>query len=511
MQIDANLAEPASRAAPRRATSPFRPPEGCAMTPFGLVARHCVDFLLALLGVTCLLPVFLLVAILIKLDSLGPVFFRQTRAGRFGKLFEIYKFRTMVQGAYQMGSRLTVKRDPRITRLGQLLRWSKIDELPQLLNVLRGDMSLIGPRPEDPYFVKFYTPTQQRALLWRPGIVGPSQIEGRDEIEDYPEGLRDTERYYIEHILPPKLARDVHYVEHATFWSDMGLLLHGVWVTVRGAFRVKYLWRRRRRIGLMGVDLVLAIGSYVLAQLIRFDLQWPDSTYLIQTLPLIALLRPPLLMYFGAYRGIASYFGLWDLAALFKAVTVGSVAVAGVTYFMGSQAHPRSVFVIDWALLLFMLSGSRCLLRVWTRRHLRHRSHARAKVIIVGAGSGGEQIGRALVDDPSSGYRPVGFIDESHERWGSLIHGVKVLGGIAELRLAVSANGVQVVFVCLSDLSGGTAREVAEVCAAAGVECRMLPALSELLNTDSFTIERSALHQPSAVAASLATWAGQNA
>jgi lipopolysaccharide/colanic/teichoic acid biosynthesis glycosyltransferase len=462
-----------------------------AMTPTGLAAKHTVDFLLALLGVVVLLPVFVLVAVLIKLDSPGPVFFRQERAGRDGRLFQIFKFRTMVRGAYLMGSRLTVKRDPRITRLGQLLRWSKIDELPQLFNVLCGDMSLIGPRPEDPHFVQFYTADQRRTLLLRPGIVGPSQIEGRDEIESYPDGLKDTESYYVKHILPLKLQRDLEYVERATFWGDMTLLARGVWVTARGAFKAKYLWRRRRRIALMGVDLVLAVTAYALAVLIRFDWQWPEAEYTFQTIALVALLRPPMLVYFGAYQGIASYFGLWDLVAVFKAVTVGSIAAAGLTYFSGSQSHPRSVFLIDWALLLFLLSSTRYLLRTWTRWHPRKRSEARERAIIVGAGHGGEQISRALIDDPSAAYRPVAFIDESSERWGSAIHGIKVLGGTAELQLALSANGVKVVFVCLSDLTETAAREVAEICAATGVECRMLPALSELLNTDNFTVERS--------------------
>ena len=147
MQIDADLAEPtrgaASRGAESRSTArapadEWRATDSRAMTGAGMLAKHSVDFVLALFGVIALLPVFALVAVLIKLDSPGPVFFRQKRAGRYGKLFEIYKFRTMVQGAYLMVSRLTIKRDPRITRLGQLLRWSKIDELPQLFNVVRG-------------------------------------------------------------------------------------------------------------------------------------------------------------------------------------------------------------------------------------------------------------------------------------------------------------------------------------------------------------------------------------
>lgn len=491
MQIDAELAERAESRT-RDGSAATTAASQRAMTPAGTLAKHCVDFGLALLGTVCLAPVFIMTAILIKMDSPGPVFFRQKRAGRNGKLFDIYKFRTMVEGAYLMGSRLTVKRDPRITRLGQLLRWSKIDELPQLFNVLRGDMSLIGPRPEDPYFVKFYTPAQRRVLLVRPGIVGPSQIFGRDEVEDYPEEVKDTERYYIDHILPAKLQRDLEYVDQTTFWAEIGLLVRGVWATVRGLFRAKYLWRRRHRIALMGVDLLLALAAYVLALLIRFDLQPRLPEYTFQTLALIALLQPSLLVYFGAYQGIATYFGFWDLIAVFKAVSVGSIAIAGLTYFFGSQSHPRSVFVIDWAILLCFLAGTRYLLRVWTRWHRRETWQQRENVIIVGAGSGGEQIARALLDDPASGFRPVGFIDGGHEHWGSRIHGIKVLGGTNELRLAISANCVHTVFVCLSDLKTDAAREVGEICAGAGIECRMLPALSELLNTDSFTVERSA-------------------
>ena len=169
--------------------------------------KRIFDFVIALIGLLLLLPLMLLVAVLIKLDTTGPVFYRQRRVGLRGEPFAIFKFRTMVPGADKMGSRLTTKRDPRVTRVGQILRWFKIDELPQLINILVGEMSLIGPRPEDPHFVTFYTLAQRTVLSVRPGIIGPSQIFGRDELECYPEGLKDTEGYYVEHVLPDKLAR----------------------------------------------------------------------------------------------------------------------------------------------------------------------------------------------------------------------------------------------------------------------------------------------------------------
>ena len=449
--------------------------------------KRLVDFLIAAGGLLVLLPFLLLVALLIKLDSTGPVFFRQERVGLKGRTFRIFKFRSMVNGAYKMGSRLTTKRDPRVTRVGQILRWFKIDELPQLINVLVGEMSLIGPRPEDPHFVRFYTAEQRAVLSVRPGMVGPSQILGRDELESYPEGLKDTEAYYAEHILPEKLERDLDYVRRATFWGDMALLARGIWATVRGAVKTKFLWRRRHRVALFAIDCVLVAVSCYLAFMIRYDFTWPlDPRFLLLPMLITLVARAGALMYFGAYQGVFAYFGLYDLAALFKAVSLSAVIAGGCTFFVGLQSFPRSVFVIDWAIVLFMLSGVRYGLRIWVRHGWRQRGQRRQKALVVGAGVGGESIARTLLEDPLCPYRPVGFIDEVPERWGSLIHGVRVLGGATELPLAVSANRIQAVFVCMSDLSDHAAREVVDVCERAGVEYRIVPALSDLLSAETF-------------------------
>ena len=456
--------------------------------------KRTVDLFIAAIGLIVLLPLLLLVALLIKLDNPGPVFFRQERIGLGGRSFRIFKFRSMVQGAHKMGSRLTTKRDPRVTHIGQMLRWFKIDEVPQLFNVALGDMSLIGPRPEDPHFVRCYSESQRRVLSVRPGMVGPSQILGRDELESYPEGLKDTEAYYRDHILPEKLARDLAYVERATFWGDMTLLARGIWATVRGAVKTKFLWRRRHRVALFGADGLLIAASCYLAYMLRQDFDWPeDPRFLVLPLLITLVARSVALMYFGAYQGVFAYFGLWDLAAIAKAVTLSSIVAGGLTFFVGFQSFPRSVFVIDWAIILFMLAGVRYGLRTGVRHRWRQRGQRRQKALVVGAGVGGESIARTLLEDPLCPYRPVGFIDEMPERWGSLIHGVRVLGGAAELPLAVSANRIQAVFVCMSDLSDHAAREVVDVCERAGVEYRIVPALSDLLSAESFGGERVGL------------------
>ena len=391
--------------------------------------------------------------------------------------------------------------DRRITRLGRWLRRFRLDELPQILNVLRSEMSLIGPRPEDPHFVNFYTPEQRRVLSVRPGIVGPSQILGRDELESYPEGLKDTEAYYVEHILPEKLERDLEYVGTSSFLGDMISLARGIWATARGAVKTKFLWRRRHRVGLFAIDCVLVVASCYLAVMVRYDFTLPANPRFLLPLAIVLATRSPALMYYGAYQGVFAYFGLWDLVALSKAVTVSAVISGGLTFFVGLQSFPRSVFVIDWAIILFLLGGVRFGLRASVRQRWRQRGQRRQKALVVGAGIGGEQIARTLIEDPLCPYRPVGFIDEMPERWGSLIHGVRVLGGATELPLAVSANNIKAVFVCMSDLSDSAAREVVEVCEQAGVEYRVVPTLSDLLSADAFGDERRAVQVGSVAAA----------
>ena len=175
--------------------------------------------------------------------------------------FRIFKFRTMVDGAYKMGSRLTTKRDPRVTRVGQILRWFKIDELPQLINVLLGDMSLIGPRPEDPHFVRFYTAEQRAVLSVRPGHRRPEPDPRPRRARELP-GRAEGHRGVLRRAHPAGEARARSRVRRrrASFWGDMALLARGLWATVRGAIKTKFLWRRRRRVALFGVDGVLIVA-----------------------------------------------------------------------------------------------------------------------------------------------------------------------------------------------------------------------------------------------------------
>jgi lipopolysaccharide/colanic/teichoic acid biosynthesis glycosyltransferase len=189
------------------------------------MAKRAFDLLGAGLALLLLAPLMLAIAASIKLDSRGPVFFRQLRVGRHGVPFRIHKFRTMVPDAPQRGLPLTVGADARITRVGQWLRRSRLDELPQFIDVLAGHMSLVGPRPEVPQYVARYPAAlRERALSVRPGITDPASLLYLDE-SDLLARAADPEREYIEVILPRKLQCAADYAEHASLRSDFGVLM----------------------------------------------------------------------------------------------------------------------------------------------------------------------------------------------------------------------------------------------------------------------------------------------
>ncbi len=186
------------------------------------ISKRVLDLVLSVALLVLLSPLFLLIALLVRLSSPGPVFYRATRVGRQGKLFRLYKFRSMVVNADKVGPAITTAGDSRITPIGRRLRDTKLDELPQLINVLKGEMSLVGPRPEDPRYVKLYTPEQQGILRVAPGITSPGSIRYRHE-EAQLSGP-DWETKYVNEVLPAKLALDLEYVNKASVSQDLVVL-----------------------------------------------------------------------------------------------------------------------------------------------------------------------------------------------------------------------------------------------------------------------------------------------
>ena len=185
------------------------------MKIFKLIIKRIFDILASGIALVILLPIFAIIGIFIKLDSKGPVFFVQKRAGKDGKIFKAYKLRTMVENAEKKGLKYRVaKDDRRITRIGKHLRWG-IDELPQLINVFKGEMSLVGPRPTLPYQVEKYSEREKRRLEVKPGITGWALINGRNKLS-----------------WPERIKLDIWYIDHWSLWLDLKILFKTIWVVI---------------------------------------------------------------------------------------------------------------------------------------------------------------------------------------------------------------------------------------------------------------------------------------
>ncbi|MBS1543392.1 MAG: sugar transferase [Bacteroidetes bacterium] len=196
------------------------------------MAKRLFDLAVAVAGLVLLAPFFLIIALLIKANSEGPVFYLQERVGLNGTIFKLFKFRTMKVNA-DKGNAITVgSRDPRITTVGYFLRKFKLDELPQLINVAKGDMSLVGPRPELKKFVDMYDNQQRTVLSVRPGITDYASIQFRNENELL-EGKPDPIQYYITDILPLKLKLNQQYIRDQSLWVDLRIILKTVFLIFR--------------------------------------------------------------------------------------------------------------------------------------------------------------------------------------------------------------------------------------------------------------------------------------
>jgi len=188
------------------------------------MVKRVFDLFFAIVGLVLLAPLFVIITVAINLDSPGPVFYRGERIGEKGRVFKIYKFRTMVIEADRMGPALTRGGDPRVTTVGRILRRWKVDELPQLINVIRGEMGVVGPRPEAPEYVRHYTAEQRKVLEVRPGITGLTQVRFRHE-ESLLSRCANPEQDYVERIMPQKLAMDLEYLENQSLLLDLKLLV----------------------------------------------------------------------------------------------------------------------------------------------------------------------------------------------------------------------------------------------------------------------------------------------
>ena len=190
-----------------------------------LFFKRVFDFILALILLIVLSPIMLVIALAIKLTDRGPIFYRQVRVTQYGKEFRIFKFRTMVMNADKIGSQVTVGDDPRITKVGKKIRKLRLDEIPQLLNVLSGEMSFVGTRPEVVKYVEEYSNEMLATLLLPAGITSEASIEFKDE-DKILDGVDNVDRVYVQDVLPIKMVFNVEYIKDVSIWNDFSLMIN---------------------------------------------------------------------------------------------------------------------------------------------------------------------------------------------------------------------------------------------------------------------------------------------
>lgn len=197
-----------------------------------LIMKRCFDIFAALTLLLVLSPLLFIISILIIKDSKGGVFFRQKRVTQYGKIFKIFKFRTMIANADEVGTQVTLQNDARITKIGVKLRKYRIDEIPQLINIILGDMSFVGTRPESVHYVKYYTSEMFATLLLPAGLTSEASIQYKNEAYLL-EQATDADRIYLEEILPEKMKYNLNSIQRFSFWKDIGVMFRTIFAMVR--------------------------------------------------------------------------------------------------------------------------------------------------------------------------------------------------------------------------------------------------------------------------------------
>ncbi len=314
-------------------------------------AKRLYDIFFSACGLVVLSPLFLVIAALIKLTDGGVVFFRQVRVGLHGRPFTIWKFRTMVPRADQTGLLVTSDGDARITGIGRVLRKTKLDELPQLWNVLRGEMSLVGPRPEVPRYVERYTPEQRQILNLKPGITDLASLQFRNE-ELLLKNTGNVEDYYIRHCIPRKAQLNLEYAEKANLLSDTWIILQTI---------CPY------SICLLSVYTLVLAAAFCLTCELVYDFSLPPQLRedFLGMMFAVVTVQLGALIWRKQCNGLLSYFSLPELKQLATALGVASLLLLGLWAITDRVWLPRNVILVDFLFALCALSGFRLVLRFW--------------------------------------------------------------------------------------------------------------------------------------------------
>ena len=472
------------------------------------MTKRYIDFILASVGLLLTLPFLPLIALLIKLDSPGSVFYCCDRIGKDGKPFKMYKFRTMYEMPMPLGDSVAPEGDPRVTPFGRILRRTKLNEFPQLLNILKGEMSFVGPRPEAPDLAALYPPHAREIFTVKPGLVGPNQILGRNEDEWYPQGV-DPQQYYAEAILPQKLPIDLAYVREASTVKDLQYIALGIRATVFKAISMQRVLQNKSNLFLLGADVLLSILSFGLALGVWFKGLTADPGLVgdfLQLLPLIVLVRILCCFYFGLYSTLVRYFSFTDILAVFQGVSSASIffVLVGLISSVSFQTLSPAALLIDWVGLFVLMLSLRIALSFFHERHARapHQAAPTRRVLIFGAGDAGALAYQVLMASKNTPYEVVGFLDDDSAKRHKTLYGKRVLGNRFNIEALVQIHHIHDVLLALPSAPAQEMTAILQACRHAGVAYRLFTPLpdenrsrhlADLFTTPELSVDMAAL------------------
>ncbi len=467
--------------------------------------KRIFDVCMAALGLALTAPLLAIIAVLIKLDSPGPVIFRQVRVGQGFRSFAIQKFRTMAVDAPVTSLPLTVGQDPRITRIGRILRKFKLDELPQLLNILVGDMSLVGPRPEVPRYVERLRSEFSEVLTVRPGITDLASLRYIDEAALLAYSSNPEEEYQLK-VLPEKLRLAKLYIRHMSLRFDLAIVIQTILHIARLPIVVfalpelkaavesplaspwtslsSFVLKWRKPI-IVVLDVALIILANYFAFALRYDGNIPASEIHVfeQTALVLVAIRGVAFALFGLNEGLWRYTSIWDLQNIIGGVLTSTVVFYGwVHLVMGIHSYPRSIFAIDSILLIGFLAGVRLSSRVLRDKPIFQKKR---KVLIVGAGDSGERVVREMKTRTVFNCQPIGFVDDNVGLLNQRIHGVRVLGTVQDLPKLVEGLKPEIVVVAVPNAAPEFLRDLVIKLEPYNISIKTLPAKDELLADQS--------------------------
>ena len=459
------MSEPISARAFRSSTETVRGVPESQPTVAEPVLMRAVDLALSVTLGILLSPVALLIAIIVKVDSPGPVLFRQARMGLNGETFQILKFRKFPHRMKANGPALTMANDVRMTRFGVFLERSKLDELPQLWNVFKGEMSFVGFRPETLNNARLFTDEYALLLKCRPGIFGPAQVAYSRESDLYPED-QDPQEFYDSVLFPKKADLTLGYFSKRTVWSDVAMIGKGIWVSLANGIK----WRRviTTTLPMMLIDAIAVAIGWTSAHSLRYDIlagYESLSTFTLGAvgLPLIVLASH---MLAGIYRVSARYFSLTSAIRLL--VSTAIACLIGSVLIIGFFVRDASIMLAPVAMVVaasLMLAA-----RFGYRHYMRSRSQTSSpaasaikNVAVYGADERGIALAHFL-DVSHPNQRVVGLIDDAYKSSARTVGGYRVLGVTRDLDAMVDRHDICEIWLATKPPTGVTSHNLKAWC-----------------------------------------------